>query len=128
MDSFLLYGSYGYTGRLIADEALRRGLSPLLAGRNEAKLKAQAAQLGLAYRLFPLSDSAALDSALREVRAVVHAAGPFVHTFRQMAEACLRTGRHYVDISGEIAGFEALAALDTQAKAAGIMLLPGAGF
>jgi short subunit dehydrogenase-like uncharacterized protein len=45
-----------------------------------------------------------------------------------MAEACLRTKRHYVDISGEIPGFEALAQMDDQAKAAGIMLLPGAGF
>ncbi|HSD84187.1 MAG TPA: saccharopine dehydrogenase, partial [Anaerolineae bacterium] len=59
---------------------------------------------------------------------VLHCAGPFVHTYRQMAEACMRTKRHYVDISGEIPGFEALAALDAQAKAAGIMLLPGAGF
>jgi short subunit dehydrogenase-like uncharacterized protein len=33
-----------------------------------------------------------------------------------------------VDISGEILGFEALAALDGQAKQADVMLLPGAGF
>jgi short subunit dehydrogenase-like uncharacterized protein len=45
-----------------------------------------------------------------------------------MAEACLVMRRHYVDISGEIAGFEALAQLDDDAKRAGIMLLPGAGF
>jgi short subunit dehydrogenase-like uncharacterized protein len=45
-----------------------------------------------------------------------------------MAEACLRNKKHYVDISGEIEGFEALAALDNEAKQAGVMLLPGAGF
>jgi short subunit dehydrogenase-like uncharacterized protein len=45
-----------------------------------------------------------------------------------MAEACLRTKRHYVDISGEIPGFEAIAAMDAQAKEAGIMMLPGGGF
>lgn len=128
MKPFLLYGSYGYTGELIAAQALREGLSPLLAGRDAARLKAQAESLGLEYRAFPLSDGAALDSALREAQLVVHAAGPFVHTYRPMVEACLRTGRHYVDISGEIPGFEALAALDEQAKAAGIMLLPGGGF
>ncbi|MGZ9235835.1 MAG: saccharopine dehydrogenase family protein, partial [Anaerolineales bacterium] len=50
------------------------------------------------------------------------------HTFRQMAEACLRTKRHYVDISGEIPGFEVLASMNNQAKEAGILLLPGAGF
>lgn len=128
MKKFLLYGSYGYTGQLIVDLAAQNGLKPLLAGRDESRLKAQAAQYGLDYRAFDLSDTAALDSALNEVQAVLHCAGPFVLTFRQMAEACLRTKRHYVDISGEIEGFEALAALDERAKAAGIMLLPGAGF
>jgi len=62
------------------------------------------------------------------VDAVLHCAGPFVHTYRQMAEACLRTKKHYVDISGEIPGFEALASMSEQAKEAGIMVLPGGGF
>ncbi len=128
MNTFLLYGSYGYTGQLIAEQALREGLRPILAGRDAVRLRPQAERLGLEYRAFPLEDSAALDSALRGVGAVLHCAGPFVHTFRRMAEACLRTERHYVDISGEIEGFEALAALDGQAKSAGVMLLPGAGF
>ena len=128
MNTFLLYGSYGYTGQLILDLAVQNGLKPLLAGRDETRLKAQAEQYGLDYRAFSLDNSAALDSALREVDAVLHCAGPFVLTFRQMAEACLRTRRHYVDISGEIEGFEALAALDGEARAAGIMMLPGAGF
>jgi short subunit dehydrogenase-like uncharacterized protein len=45
-----------------------------------------------------------------------------------MAEACIRTKRHYVDISGEIEGFEALAKMSDEAKKANIMLLPGGGF
>ena len=109
MKNFLLYGSYGYTGQLIVEQALRQGLRPLLAGRNEKKLRMQAEQHNLEYRPFSLRDTTRLDAALQEVEAVLHCAGPFVHTFRQMAEACLRTKRHYVDISGEIVGFEALA-------------------
>ena len=128
MKNFLIYGSYGYTGQLIVERALKAGLRPVLAGRNEKKLNTQAEQHNLECRAFPLNDTAKLDSALLEVDAVLHCAGPFVHTFRQMAEACLRTKRHYVDISGEIFGFEALASMDAQAKQAGVMLLPGAGF
>ena len=128
MGTFLIYGSYGYTGKLIVDHACREGLRPLLAGRDEKKLRLQAEQYNLDYRHFSLRETARLDSAVGEVDSVLHCAGPFVHTFRQMAEACLRTRRHYVDISGEIYGFEALAAMDAQAKGAGIMLLPGAGF
>ena len=128
MKNFLIYGSYGYTGQLIVDLATRKGFRPLLAGRDETKLRLQAQKYDLDYRSFSLHEAPKLDSALLEVDAVLHCAGPFVHTFRQMAEACLRTKRHYVDISGEIPGFEVLAAMDRQAKEAGIMLLPGAGF
>ena len=128
MPNFLIYGSYGYTGQLIVDRAVKEGLRPVLAGRNEKKLRTQAERYNLDCHTFSLNEAPRLDSALLDVDAVLHCAGPFIHTFRQMAEACLRTRRHYVDISGEIPGFEALAGLDDQAKQAGVMLLPGAGF
>jgi short subunit dehydrogenase-like uncharacterized protein len=126
--TFLIYGSYGYTGQLIADLAVQRGLKPILAGRDENRLRAQAKSLNLEHRAFSLEDTPALYSALRDVEGVLHCAGPFVHTYRQMVEACLVTRRHYLDISGEILGFEALAQMDEDAKRAGVMLLPGAGF
>ena len=128
MKSFLIYGSYGYTGQLIVDLAVKEGLHPILAGRDGKKLNDQAKKYDLAYRTFSLDETGKLDSALQAAEAVLHCAGPFVHTFRQMAEACLRNKKHYVDISGEIPGFEALAEMDAQAKQAGIMLMPGAGF
>jgi len=128
VQTFLIYGSYGYTGGLIADLAVQQGLKPVLAGRNEKRLRTQAERLNLEYRAFSLDNTPALYSALHDVEGVLHCAGPFVHTFRRMAEACLVTRRHYVDITGEIPGFEALAQLDDDAKRAGIMLLPGAGF
>jgi short subunit dehydrogenase-like uncharacterized protein len=45
-----------------------------------------------------------------------------------MAEACLRTSTHYLDITGEVGVLEALAARDAEARAARVMLLPGCGF
>jgi short subunit dehydrogenase-like uncharacterized protein len=125
---FLLYGSYGYTGQLIVELAVKEGLNLILAGRDEKKLCAQAEKYHLEYRAFSLDETDKLDSALMEVDAVLHCAGPFVHTFRQMADACIRTKRHYVDISGEIEGFEALAKLSDEAEKANIMLLPGGGY
>ena len=56
------------------------------------------------------------------------AAGPFSATSRPIPNACLRNRVHYLDITGEIDVFEALAARDAEAKARGIMLLPGVGF
>jgi short subunit dehydrogenase-like uncharacterized protein len=125
---FLLYGSYGYTGRLIAERARELGLAPLLAGRDARAVAEQGAELGMEHRAFPLSDTAALEAALRETRVVLHAAGPFAHTARPMADACLRTGAHYLDITGELEVFELMAGRDGKAKQAGVMLLPGAGF
>jgi short subunit dehydrogenase-like uncharacterized protein len=37
---WMLYGAYGTTGRVILDEALRRGHRPILAGRDGAQLSA----------------------------------------------------------------------------------------
>ena len=128
MKNFLIYGSYGYTGQLVVELAIKEGMRPILAGRDEKKLRAQAEKYNLEYRAFSLDETAKLDSALLEVDAVLHCAGPFVLTFKQMAEACIRTKRHYVDISGEIEGFEALAKMSDDAKKSNIMLLPGGGF
>lgn len=128
MKKILVYGSYGYTGQLIVEQARKQGLQMILAGRDENQLRAQAEQYKLEYRVFAVEDTSALDAALQEVDAVLHCAGPFVLTFRAMAEACIRNKKHYVDISGEIEGFEALAEMDAEAKRAGIMLLPGSGF
>ena len=125
---WLLYGATGYTGRLIARMAVQRGLRPTLGGRNPGKVGVLAAELGLASRVAALEDPAAVDAMLSGVTLVLHCAGPFIHTFRPMVEACLRTGTHYLDITGEYPVFEALAARDGEARAAGIMVLPGAGF
>src|SRR5688572_26772367 len=124
----LIYGSYGYTGRLIVAQAIARGLRPVLAGRNAAAVREQAEALRLPHRAFALDDRAATDSALADATVVLHAAGPFSRTSAPMVAACLRTETHYLDITGEIAVFEALAARDAEAQAAGIMLLPGVGF
>jgi short subunit dehydrogenase-like uncharacterized protein len=126
--SFLVYGANGYTGELIVRMAAERGMKPVLAGRSREKVEALAGRFGLESRVFALEETETLDAALLEVDFVLHCAGPFSLTSRRMAEACLRTRRHYLDITGEIAVFEELAARDAEAKEAGIMLMPGVGF
>ncbi|MFM8426903.1 MAG: saccharopine dehydrogenase family protein, partial [Chloroflexota bacterium] len=128
MKKILVYGSYGYTGQLIVEHAVQEGVDMILAGRDEKRLREQAEKFNLPYRAFAVEETAKLDAALQEVDAVLHCAGPFVLTFKAMAEACIRNKKHYVDISGEIEEFEALALMDDEAKRAGIMLLPGGGF
>lgn len=126
--SFVLYGAYGYTGNLIAEEAKRRGLNVVLAGRDREKLSAQAARLRLDYRLFDLDDLRLVVENIRDVEAVLHCAGPFAQTAAPMVAACLKAGVHYLDITGELEVFQAVAAQDEAARRVGVMLLPGAGF
>jgi short subunit dehydrogenase-like uncharacterized protein len=124
----LIYGAYGYSGALIAQAALERGLKPVLAGRDAAKLAQLSSTLGLESRVFALDDLPATEQALQGISTILHCAGPFIHTWKPIAEACLRRGIHYLDITGEVAVFEGLARLDNEAKHSGVILLPGVGF
>jgi short subunit dehydrogenase-like uncharacterized protein len=146
-DDWLLYGAYGYTGRLLTEEAFRRGHRPILAGRNREKLRGLVGELwtggvGSAargaeapgesprppeYRVLPLDDPRALREGITGLRAVLHAAGPFKETARPMMEACLDAGVHYLDITGEVPVFEAAFHLDRRAREAGVVLMPGVG-
>ncbi len=128
MKNFLIYGANGYTGELIAREAVKRGLRPILCGRSQNKVEPLAKELGLTFRTFSLEDKKSLEYTLKEVDFVLHCAGPFSLTSKQMVEACLRLGKHYLDITGEIAVFEAMARRDERAKEANIMIMPGVGF
>ncbi len=125
MTTWMLYGANGYTGRLIIDVAKRRGLKPVLAGRNKAELEALAAEYDLECRVFPIE---AMQQNLEGISSVLLAAGPFVHTSAIVAEACIAKGIHYLDITGEISVYEALHTQDAAARAAGCVLLPGVGF
>lgn len=58
--SWLIYGANGYTGELIAREAARRGLKPVLAGRGREDIEALARELELEARTFALDDAEAL--------------------------------------------------------------------
>lgn len=126
MSDILVYGATGYTGRLVVERAVARGMTPILAGRSRTAVAALAKQRGLDWRAFAMDDNVAAH--LGGIGTVVHAAGPFSATSEPMVRGCLAARAHYIDITGEIDVFEALAARDAEAKAAGIVLLPGAGF
>ena len=57
---WMIYGANGYTGEMIAREAAKRGMRPILAGRNEAAVTALANKLSLPSRVFSLNDEAAV--------------------------------------------------------------------
>jgi short subunit dehydrogenase-like uncharacterized protein len=127
--TWMLYGSYGYTGRLVAAVARSRGHEPLLSGRDPDRLATQAGELGLPHRAVGLADVDALAGVLRDtgVSLVAHCAGPYSATADPMVRGCLAARVPYLDVTGEVDVFEALLAMDGAAKQAGIVILPGSG-
>src|SRR4051812_414940 len=124
---WMLYGATGTTGRLILDEALRRGHRPLVAGRDAPRVSDLAGRHGLEAVPFPL-DADECHDALANVAVVVNAAGPYFETGVPLREACLRAGASYIDVNGEVDDFLAALACDARARAKGIAVVPGAGF
>lgn len=123
---FLVYGATGYTGTLIAEECARRKLPAVLAGRSDA-VRTLAERLQLPFVISTI-DEVDRHFDAHDIACVLHCAGPFTRTSKTMVDACVRSKRHYLDITGEMQVFEACAARDAEAKAAGIMVLPGVGF
>ena len=128
MASLLVYGSYGYVGGLVAEEAVARGAEPILAGRDGDELREQSRELGRPVRRFDLADPSAVASAVEDVDCVLNCAGPFSNTAEPLVEGCLRTGTDYVDITGEIPVIERVREYDGAAADAGVTLLPAVGF
>ena len=124
----IIYGSYGYTGRLIAEECKKHKLSILLSGRNEDKLVKQSQETGYPYKTVAIQDGPKLHGLLEQGKLVIHCGGPFIHTAEIMINACLHTKTHYTDITGEYPVFELLAGYHEKAVEKGILIMPGVGF
>ncbi|GMU43800.1 MAG: saccharopine dehydrogenase [Lysobacterales bacterium] len=124
----MVYGAYGYTGRLVLQKAVAAGLKPVVAGRNGARTESVALEFGLPHRSFALENTEGLRRGLDGMRALLHCAGPFSTTAAPMIAACLQVGCHYLDITGEIDVFAYAHANDGAARRRGIALLPGVGF
>jgi len=125
---WLIYGANGYTGQLIAREAHKRGLRPVLAGRNRESIAAIAEETGFESMVFELDDTSAVKNALQGMSVVLHCAGPFSATSQPMIEACIDSGCHYLDITGEISVFANAHKQSDEALHADIVLMPGVGF
>lgn len=126
--SWMIYGVTGYTGKLILEEAVKRGEKPVIAGRNLESLKALSNQYNLPYKAFSLDNPYEIFNHIQGVKAVLHCAGPFSQTSRPMLDACLKSHIHYLDITGEIDVFEAVFKRKKEAQDQNCIAIPGVGF
>ncbi len=126
----VVFGAYGHTGRFVVRELLKRGFTPILSGRDAAKLKeAGNAHPGSEVRVATVDDPASLDRALSGAMAVINCAGPFIDTAAPVIDAALRASIHYLDVAAEqaavLAVFERFA---SAARDAGVVVAPAMAF
>jgi short subunit dehydrogenase-like uncharacterized protein len=125
--TLMIYGAAGYTGRMAAQHAKAAGLDLIVAGRDPRALAEIAAPLDVASRVFALDDPGAVADALGGVLVLLNAAGPYLRTAHPLMRAAIAAGVHYLDFAAELDSYQLAEALDAEAQAAGVMLLPGSG-
>lgn len=99
----VLFGATGYTGRLTAAALVKRGVVPLLAGRDRAALEALAAELGgeLEVAVADVSQPLSVRALLTEGDVMLSTVGPFTHWGDPAVEAAIDAGTPYLDSTGE---------------------------
>jgi short subunit dehydrogenase-like uncharacterized protein len=123
-----ILGASGRSGRAIAAELVSRGLTPVLVGRDAARLEAAAARAGRG-RTVVAGSLEAIGAEIRRQRpaVVINTVGPFTATAGPIAQACL-AGSDYVDLANDAAAVLATLALNQAAADAGQTVLTGCGF
>ena len=106
----VLWGASGFTGKLVAEYLVRNyvggdtGLRLALAGRNEEKVRAVAAEVGapdLPVLVGDSFDGASLDALASKAEVVITTVGPYAKYGAEMVAACVRNGTDYCDLTGE---------------------------
>lgn len=98
----VLFGATGYTGHLVAEEMVRRGMAPVLCGRNKTKLEALAQKLGgLEIAIADVNDPKGLASLLEKGDVLVTTVGPFLKYGKTAVASAVEKGAVYIDSTGE---------------------------
>lgn len=126
--SIAVVGATGHTGQFVVQEALRRGLSVVAVGRSAARLEETMAP-AVPRRVAEFGDPASLEQAFAGCAVVINCAGPFLDTAAPVAQAALRAGCHYIDVTAEQPSAQAsFTELDAPAREAGRVVIPAAAF
>ncbi|MFE3177084.1 saccharopine dehydrogenase family protein [Amycolatopsis sp. NPDC059090] len=99
----VVFGATGYTGGLVLESLVRRGIRPVLAGRNRTALEALASEHGdLEIAVADVGDPASLRSLAGPGDVLVATVGPFDRIGHAAAQAAADSGAHYLDSTGEV--------------------------
>jgi len=101
----IVYGATGFTGQLVAEDLVRRGIPLTVAGRNADKLEQLAGRLrdggGDVEAAAVQHEVGAMTDLFRGKQVVINISGPYNQIGRDVVKAAVEAGCHYVDVTGE---------------------------
>ena len=125
----LILGGYGNFGKRIAGALTRDGIHVIIAGRTIGKAEELKQHLpaGLARAVY-LDVSQPLDAQLAELnpKVVINTCGPFQNSDYSVAEACIRTKTHYIDLADGRDFVTGITAFNEMATGNGVAVISGA--
>ena len=131
----VLLGATGFTGGLtaahLAGQLAGTDLRWAIAGRDRSRLEALAATLPgtPSVEVVDVHDLVGLLDLAARTRVLATTVGPFARHGELVAQACVRSGAHYADITGEPAFVDLLRRrYDADARRAGVKLVSCCGF
>ena len=129
MSLIWVLGATGRTGRGVAARLAKAGFSPVLVGRDGARLHAITAEVGADLSIVVADSTASIaeEVARRRPAVVINTIGPFEQTAPPLVAAC-PPGTHYVDLCNDLPSIIALLDRHEEAVATGRTLVTGAGF
>ena len=121
-------GATGYTGGLVVQELLGRGVDVVAVGRNSARLDSLPAAVER-HQVADVTDRVALEWAIDGCGAVVNCIGSFVDFGEAVVEAAIAAAVPYVDTTGEFPFLRRVFEIhDGPARKAGVAVVPGMAF
>jgi len=125
-----VYGANGFQAKLVLAELTRRAITPVLVGRNRARLEHAAEAVGLAsaeLREADIADHDSLVAAFSGCEVMINCAGPFTVSGEPVVRAAIAAGVHYVDTSGEQAQIKStFDRFGADAERQGVSVVPAA--
>lgn len=126
----LVFGATGFTGRMVVDDLVARGMSVRIAGRSEERLIAQSeAHGGIEWTVADVERPETVARAAEGADVLVTTVGPYSWWGHIAAEAAIEYAIPYIDITGEPAFLrDVFEQFGPRAAAAGVPMLPSIGY
>ena len=101
-ERIVVFGATGYTGDLVSRALVDRGARPVLAARNEARVRTLADELGgLEWAVADVERPDSVRALVERGDVLVSTVGPFARWGEPAVQAAIASGAHYLDSTGE---------------------------